>query len=312
MAEFDDILGEPDNGSPHKKKQNNPGQKQPKDRNQQNAGNTTATSSVIQSNYNSIITTITDSTTPIVILFGPASSGKTMALLRMIRYFKNSLGYKIEPDRNFRPSYDEHYQKMCNGLSLMANSQYAPDPTDTISFMLVTILDNGGHPLFQILEAPGEHYFDPEVPNAPFPSYIQRIINTNNRKIWLYFVEQDWMDQSDRNNYASKISEMQALTPNDKIIFLFNKCDKKLGQYNSNGHPNHKLFMDRINQQYPGIFTRYENKGIARFLFGPYNFKYVCFSVGTFSNTTLQNGKPAQIWNVGKDFYCQDILKAIR
>lgn len=258
---------------------------------------------------NAITTYIADTTTPIVIFFGPASSGKTMALLRMVRYFESVMGYTVRADRTFRPSYDRNYTRMCDSLITKANDTYAPDPNDTIMFMLVTVYDNGGKPIFQILEAPGEHYFDPEVPTAAFPAYIERIIHSiNNRKIWVYFVEQDWKDQRDRNNYAAKISQMQALTPKDRILFLFNKCDKQMHQYAPNGRPRSKLFMTQINNQYPGIFSRYTNSGIAKFLFGPYNFSPICFSVGTFSST--RDGR--QVWNIGQDFYCEQLLKAIR
>lgn len=258
---------------------------------------------------NAVITNVADTSTPIIVLFGPASSGKTMALLRMIRYFENELGYTVKADRTFRPSYDRNYARMCDNLSLMANDTYAPAPNDTIMFMLVTVYDKGGNPLFQILEAPGEHYFDPNVPTAAFPAYIEKIIHSiNNRKIWVYFVEQDWKDQSDRNNYAAKISRMQALTPRDKIVFLFNKCDKQMHQYSSDGKPRKELFIRQIANQYPGVFSHYSNSGIARFLFGEYNFKPVCFSTGTFSSTKDNR----QVWNIGQNFYCEELFKAIR
>jgi len=261
------------------------------------------------SDINAIRTNITDTQTPIAVFFGPASSGKTMALLRMIRFFKDNMGFHVEADRTFRPSHDRHYARMCNELPQMVNSQFAPSNTDAISFMLVKVLDQSGRPVLQILEAPGEHYFDETLPSTPFPAYIQHIIHSiPNRKIWVYFVEQDWLDQTDRNNYATKISQMQTLTPRDKLIFLFNKCDKKLYQYDKNGHPRKDLFLKSIEQQYPGIFTRYSNSGISRFLFGPYNFSSVCFSSGTFSPTN----DGLQTWIIGQTFYCQDFWNAIR
>lgn len=258
---------------------------------------------------NAIVTTITDTQTPIAVFFGPASSGKTMALLRMIRYFKEDLGYTVEAERTFRPSHDRHYARMCNELNLMVNSQFAPRNTDAISFMLVKVFGPDGRPLLQILEAPGEHYYDENMPNMPFPAYIQHIIHSiPNRKVWVYFVEQDWRDQTDRNNYASKIGEMQSLTPDDKLVFLFNKCDKKMHQYDKAGRPRVDLFLQTVAQQYPGIFSRYSNTGLAKVLFGPYKFSSVCFSSGTFAVTN--DGR--QSWIKGKPFYCESFWKAIR
>ncbi len=257
---------------------------------------------------NNIITTIPDTTTPIVIFFGPSSSGKTMVLLRMIRFFKEEMGFTVQAERTFRPAHDVHYKRMCDNLQLMANDHFAPPNTDAISFMLVKVYDRAGRAVLQILEAPGEHYFDEKVPDAPFPAYIDHIIETvPNRKVWVYFVEQDWKDATDRKNYADKITMMQSRTPGDKVVFLFNKCDQQPHMIDNNGHPRVPLFLNTCGQQYPGIFSRYANSGIARFLFGPYRFSAVCFSSGTFSKTN--SGR--QRWTVGRSFYCAELWKAI-
>lgn len=255
-----------------------------------------------------IIVNIPDTVTPVVIFFGPSSSGKTMALLRMIRFFQSVMNFTVEAERVFRPSHDRHYKRMCDNLNTMVNEDYAPKNNDTISFMLVKIFDCAGNARLQILEAPGEHYFDETNPKATFPPYIQRFVhNMPNKKTWVYFTEQDWKDQSDRNNYAEKIRQMQVLTPHDKIVFLFNKCDKHYHQYDSKGRPRPELFLRAIAQQYPGIFSAYTNSGLAKFLFGPFKFTPVCFSSGVFSPTS--DGR--QIWTVGDDSYCYSLWKAL-
>lgn len=46
---------------------------------------------------------------PIVILFGPTSCGKSMALKRLTRYLRQSGNYQaIEPERSFRPEMIQH------------------------------------------------------------------------------------------------------------------------------------------------------------------------------------------------------------
>lgn len=260
------------------------------------------------SNVNAININVTDTATPVVVFFGPSSSGKTMALLRMIRYFQHQMGFTVQAERTFRPSHDRHYQRMCDGLGTMVNDEYAPKNTDIISFMLVKVFDQAGRAIVQILEAPGEHYFDEKAPTAQFPRYILNILNLPNKKIWVYFAEQDWKDQTDRNNYATKIREMQVKTPRDKVVFLFNKCDKQLHQYGRDGRPRTELYLRAVEQQYPGIFTAYSNSGIAKVLFGPYKFHPICFSSGDFAST--QNGR--QAWVVGQNFYCDNLWKALR
>ena len=195
---------------------------------------------------NNITVTIPDSRTPIVVFFGSPASGKTLALLRMIRFLEHN-HYQIIPETLFRPQTDKHYAKMCIGLKDMAYSTYAPGGTDIISFMLVKVLDKVGNPLFQILEAPGEHYFDGGA-ELNFPTYINAIRTATNRKIWVFFVEQDWgSNQGVRNLYAQKICSMQGLiSPSDKVVFLFNKVDKHRHQYKKNGQPNKDLFFKNI------------------------------------------------------------------
>lgn len=257
---------------------------------------------------NNIIVTVPDTKTPVVVFFGSPSSGKTLALLRMIRFFEGH-ECKVKPEYVFRPKSDKHYTKMCDGLKAMTYSPYAPLPTDNISFMLVKVLDKVGNPICQILEAPGEHYFDGTA-SLTFPTYIQTIRNLPNRKVWVFFVEQDWgQNQNERDLYAQKICSMQKLIPNDKVVFLFNKVDKHMEQYKSDGRPNKDRFFANIKDQYPGIFSNYVNDGFfSRLLFGNYNFKAVCFSSGVFTETA--DGK--QVWTLGNDTYCQEFWDAIK
>lgn len=155
-------------------------------------GGTEKKSTVLQDTYtdeeihdvNNITVTIPDASTPIVVFFGSPASGKTLTLLRMIRFLEQN-NYQVVPEALFRPQTDKHYTKMCAGLKDMAYSTYAPGGTDIISFMLVKVLDSIGRPLCQILEAPGEHYFDGHA-SLEFPTYINAIRTSMNKKIWVF------------------------------------------------------------------------------------------------------------------------------
>lgn len=268
-----------------------------------NAETYTAAESI---DVNSIIVTIPDEKTPIVVLFGAPSSGKTLVLLRMIRFLEQN-GYQVVPEEVFRPKTDRHYERMCSRLKDLAYSNYAPGGTDIISFMLVKVLDPVGNPVCQILEAPGEHYFDGSSSNA-FPTYINRIINSKNRKIWMYFVEQNWgKDANERALYAQKISNVGSNPSKDSTIFLFNKVDKYRNQFLPDGTPNMNVFFAMAKQQYPGIFEKYRNRGLMKVLYGAYNFRTLCFSTGTFNKT----GDGREVWTLGEDRYCKDLWRAI-
>lgn len=259
---------------------------------------------------NQIRITVPDSHTPIVVFFGAQSSGKTLVLLRMIRFWEKN-GYAVVPEKVFRPASDKHYARMCEELRDRAYASCAPDPTDDISFMLVKVIDSGGNPVCQVLEAPGEHYYN-GTSDLSFPTYITDIRLYPNRKIWVFFVEANWgIDQSDRDRYAAKIRLMQSLlTPNDKVVFLFNKADKGRTNalYTHANLPNKRAFFDLIKQQYPGIFKAYENHGVSSIIFGRHNFQAVCFSSGVF--TPINDGM--QAWTLESDWYCQELWNAIK
>lgn len=109
-------------------------------------------------------------------------------MIRLARYLHGLPGYRIEPIRTFRSSDDRAYTEVCEGFDKLLDKNDAAKSTDRINFLLLKVHHNGS-PICQILEAPGEHYFDPNNPKAQFQPYINRIISSNNMIIWLIFVE---------------------------------------------------------------------------------------------------------------------------
>lgn len=237
-----------------------------------------------QRDPNAISVSITDPS-PLIILFGAGASGKTMTLIRLTRWLREN-NYKVEPDRNFRPSNSAYYKKMCDDFDAMISSQYAAGRNTGLDFMLVKVMDQYGKPICQILEAMGEHYFDDEYPNEPFPAYINAIAQVNNPRTWMFIVELDWKDASDRQNYAQKIINMQNQMPyQDKVIFTCHKADMQAALFNR-GIPNEKQFFKNIANQYPGIFSRYRNNNPITRLGKEYNFDFIVFSAGAFNKST--------------------------
>jgi hypothetical protein len=257
---------------------------------------------------NKIKVTIADYKTPLVILFGAPACGKTMTLIRLTRYLQ-SKGYTVQPETSFRPAYDKNYREMCENFDTMINSEDAAQSTDRISFMLVQVMRNG-RPLCQILEGPGEYYFHPGAPQAPFPKYVNAIINSTNRKIWAIMIEPDKtnprMDVEARRNYVNKIHKLKTkISPRDKVIFIFNKIDETnfvIGP----GRINYPETMKRTKYLYPNIFNRFTNENPITRWFAPYNFDFVAFQTGDFSEAadgtlTFEEGHevyPRKLWDV--------------
>lgn len=237
---------------------------------------------------NAISVSIHDKKAPMVVLFGPASCGKTMTLVRLSRFLRDT-GYSVAPVRTFRPSADTHYENLCRSFNRMVANDLAAESTDQISFMLVDVY-NHGKKICQILEVPGEHLLPQADLLAPYPTYIYNIINdTRVRKIWAFMVEPQWRDESDRRLYVDKIAALRPLmTPRDKALFILNKVD--LTQLiDSSGHIAEGQAIKLVSDLYPGIFAPFINRNPVSKLWRKYDARFVPFQTGSY--TTDANGK---------------------
>lgn len=229
---------------------------------------------------NSIKVCISDKNTPIVVLYGPPSCGKTMTLVRMTRYLQ-SQGFQVIPDKTFRPSYDSNYRELCDNFDTMINSTDAARSTKHISFMLVKVL-KAGRPICQILEAPGELYFNPDNPNLQYPAYVYEILQCINRKVWAIMVEPNWTDAAPRANYVRRIANLKTqMSPRDKVLFVYNKIDmtpfvRSVGQVDT------ALAIKNIQDLYNGIFVPFLNQNPITKFFNKYNCEFVPFMTGSY------------------------------
>lgn len=252
---------------------------------------------------NSIQITISDKQTPLILLVGPPACGKTMTLIRLARYLKEK-GYQLEPVRTLRPSTDKAYLDLCNNFNAMLSTPLAANATSLISFMLVRVLHKG-KVLCQILEAPGEHYFNPNDPHSPFPTYLNQIFANRMRKIWAFIVEKDWRDEQNRIDYVQRIRDLQLqVDPRDRAIFLFNKIDLTnfvLGR----GRVNRSAAKKDIEDNYPGIFEPFRNRHPLSSFWKPWRCEFLPFQTGTYTADSrngqlyFQSGPdeyPAALW----------------
>lgn len=263
---------------------------------------------------NQIRVTIADGKAPLIILFGPPACGKTMTLVRLARYL-NKQGYKISPIRTFRPNDDQNYVEICKpeNFSRIINSPDAANSTANISFMLVEVVKDGKR-LCQILESPGEYLFNPNKPTEPFPSYVNTIIHSNNRKLWAIMVEPDWRNEEDRINYVSRINELSTMMDvKDKTLFIFNKIDKT-NFTRKKGVINIPQARIETNNLYPGIFEMFKNQNPITRLWKDYLCGFVPFQTGTYTPTSKQDSKGNTVWNYqeGADYYPQILWNEIR
>ena len=254
---------------------------------------------------NKIRITISDTAAPVIVLFGPASCGKTMTMVRLSRFLQGQ-GYQLIPDRSFRPSYDQNYKNLCDNFSSIVNSDDAASRTDNISFMLVKVVKEG-RTICQILEGPGELYFDPNKANQDWPTYVHYLLNnTSLRKVFLPFVEPNFGEEETRRNYVSTINQLKQNTDKQKYVFLYNKIDKtpfviSPGKVHLN-HAKHQVEVD-----YPGIFARFKNLNPITSLWRPEDFDFVPFQTGTYTQPT----SGSLVYIQGSDRYPQILWETL-
>lgn len=247
---------------------------------------------------------------PVVILYGSPACGKTMTMVRLARYLQKN-GYSVSPVRSFRPNYDTNYTELCDNFDKLVNSSDAATSTSRISFMLVNVVKNG-KTICQIMEAPGEHYFNPEFPNEPYPRYLNVIMsNSKLRRIWLFMTEpvhtnKRMPDLSDRKNYVTKISKLKTkVSTKDRFVFVYNKIDET-GFVISQGKVHQNQAMKDVANNYPNIFTPFANLNPIMKFIVPYRFDFVPFQTGDFgkaSDNTIvfdegPDDYPRNLWNV--------------
>lgn len=255
--------------------------------------------------YNKISVIIADKDAPIVVLFGPPACGKTMTLVRLTRYLCEN-GYTISPVRTFRPTHDANYADLCDNFDTMINQDNAAQSTDRISFMLIKV-SKKGRTICQLLEAPGEFYFNPKAPHEPFPRFFNAIKSSKCRKIWNIMVEPDWGNESDRLNYVNRIKKLKTLmTTKDRSVLIYNKIDKTDYLIDGSGHVHKGYAIKNIRDLYPGIFEPFKNTTPIVNLFSPYNCDVAFFQTGDYSlandgTSVFQQGPdafPQRLWNI--------------
>ena len=266
-------------------------------------------STINQNNAETYNVVITDHNAPMIILFGPPSCGKTMTLVRLTRYL--SATYDFMPDQAFRNSTDSEFKELCKNFNAAVSADKAADGTKYIDFMLLRVNERkNGKTICQFVESPGEFLFNPQNPTAQFPAYLHQIIASNNRKIWLIFLEPG-MSQEDRFAYVKKIQNLRSVIDSrDRIIFVENKVDLPATSSFVLSPTNINLdgLFRYVDGLYPQLFKSFTVKGI----FGSKaRYDFTAFQTGTYVEGQDANGKPYKSFQAGHDSYARRLWNII-
>lgn len=229
---------------------------------------------------------IGDKRAPIVMLFGPPTSGKSMTLVRLARYLRKQ-GYTVKADPTFKS--DDDYKARCEKFHKNLNTTEALQGNALNEFLMVKVI-NHGTTVCQILEAPGEHYFNPKKPEEVsarnFRPYLTEIIrNLANRKIWVFITEAEWnVHASVKDSYVSRIRgcKHQLLKRMDRVVFLYNKVDQKEELF-EDGQLHVSSAEKAMKDEYEGLSTIFKNPNPITSLWRPFNYRFVPFCTGYYT-----------------------------
>ena len=246
--------------------------------------------------------TIADKDAPIVMLFGPPSSGKSMTIVRLARYLRDR-GYVIKADPTFKSS--DKYKARCEQFHRDLNSREPLPGTAKNEFLMVQI-HHHGKVICQILEAPGEDYFNGETSVSNLRPYMQEITtNPKNRKVWVFITEAIWSAKAKRKEaYVQRIKNFrnQYQKPSDRVVLLYNKVDKK-EELMVGGKVHQAAALKAMEDEYEGISEIFKNPNPITSLWRPYNYTFVPFKTGTYHEpegrfTPSEDKYPAHLWSV--------------
>lgn len=270
------------------------------DNGQENESSQSDTATSVDIDENDI--TIADKQSPIVMLFGPRSSGKSMTLVRLSRYLRDC-GYTVKVDKTFKS--DPKYKEKCEKFLKDLDTKEALSGNAYTDFLLVKVIKNGTT-VCQFLEAPGEHYFDPEDISARnFPPYMTEIIRKlKNRKIWAFITEAEWdVNNSVKKSYVRRISNCKAqlVRKTDRFIILYNKVDQK-DELFDDGQIHFSSAERLMREEYEGLARLFVNQNPITSLWRKYNYKFVPFCTGYYEKNTLKYTEseelyPRMLWN---------------
>lgn len=230
---------------------------------------------------------IIDKKAPIVMLFGPPTSGKSMTLVRLARYLRKQ-GYTVKADPTFKS--DDAYRSRCEKFHKNLNTTEALKGNALNEFLMVKIFKHGST-VCQILEAPGEHYFNPDKPDEVSPRnfrpYMTEIIRKlPNRKIWVFITEAQWkVHSSIKDSYVSRIKgcKDQLLKPTDGVVILYNKVDQK-DELFEDGNLHVSSAESAMKGEYEGLSALFRNRNPITSLWRRYNYRFVPFCTGYYTN----------------------------
>ena len=193
--------------------------------------------------------------TPLILFVGMPESGKTMAVYSLAEHLTIlKEHYDISPDFSFLP-HDTAYADKCTKFQAVYDKnkpmmgkngpRYAFPKTMGDVYLKINV-KQAGKTLYDILEVPGEKFFDPNNIAAGISPDILNLINPNafgrGKIVFILLLDlytRQWDNDKTRMNdpifqhYVNRLIDiMKNFKDGDKVITLLNQFDKSLNPTN--------------------------------------------------------------------------------
>lgn len=164
---------------------------------------------------------------PLVVLFGPTYSGKTTLSIRLLFYLFRK-GYRFSTDNALSSVYVDCWKnEVLGALEKFGTAYYDIDPCICTSLPLLTMAYHHEDcaKKIQILDNPGECC------KCPLPQYMQSILASKNKKIWVFVLDGDLSEETQRGMQDQVFHDIYDTVlsfgkrEDNKIIFVVNKAD---------------------------------------------------------------------------------------
>ena len=187
---------------------------------------------------------------PIVVTYGQTSSGKTTALVRLIKYLKEQVGSDEKCAYELCYTFHDHYypnvpfSQIENFFETQLKSPINDIKGNADAFFCN--IKHKGDVVCRFLESPGENLFAlKEASEANIYrdngfvierefQYLVDIMNSKYKKIWVFFMDPGFTKElkDEKPAYIERINQIvQRIGANDNIIFVVNKDDLVTKKY---------------------------------------------------------------------------------
>lgn len=249
---------------------------------------------------------LNDTETPLLILCGPAESGKTLTLRRLTRYLAG-LGYLIEPRMDFASSQDMVYQTLAHSFDEHMMGDCIPPAN--IRMQLATVYTARYEHKLQILDTgPCDMTMNTDSWKRPL-GQISNLATTRMRKTWCFFI--DPYPNEFTSIYTEHINRMRFLinTRRDKVILLFSKVDTRPSlMRRGRSEPDIKAAMRLAGNMYPRLFHIFNNTRPLVRLWRPHTLPVTFLP---FSSGSLSTDEEQPRLSDSPDRYPAALLKAV-